>query len=140
MDSDNLQILSANAEFYRAFEALDFDAMASIWNKDTSDICIHPGWEILHGWDEVRESWRAIFAAGSHMRFQLTEVVIVRIGDLARVTCVENLHAVNEGISTHARIAATNLWLLTANGWKLSLHHGSPMAHTVEMEEEELLN
>jgi ketosteroid isomerase-like protein len=140
MDSGHLEILSANAAFYRAFEASDFEGMALVWNKDDSDVCIHPGWEILHGWEEVRESWRAIFSADSHMRFQLTEVEIVRTGDTARLTCVENLHAVSDGVSTHARIAATNLWVLTAQGWKLSLHHGSPMAHTVEMEEEELLN
>lgn len=140
MDSNSIEILAANAAFYRAFESSDFEAMSLVWNKDASDICIHPGWEILHGWDEIRESWRAIFAADSHLRFQLTEVEVICIGEIARVTCVENLNSVNDGVTTRARIAATNLWLLTAQGWRLSLHHGSPMAHTVEVVEDELLN
>jgi len=140
MEPDVIEILEANAAFYRAFESMDFETMASIWNKDESDICIHPGWEILHGWDEVRESWRAIFASATYIRFDLTEVEVARIGDVARVTCVENLYTVNEGATSHARVAATNLWLLTPGGWRLSLHHGSPMAHLVEIDEDDLMN
>jgi ketosteroid isomerase-like protein len=140
MEPDVIEILEANAAFYRAFESMDFETMAAIWNKDSSDVCIHPGWEILHGWDEVRESWRAIFASATYIRFELTEVEVIRLGEFARVTCVENLYTVNEGSTSHARVAATNLWLLTAQGWRLNLHHGSPMAQTSAMDEGDLLN
>ena len=140
MERDLVEVLEANSEFYRAFESMDFESMERVWNKDASDVCIHPGWEILRGWSEIRESWRAIFASGSFMRFDLTEVEVVRIGETARVTCVENLYTVQDGVTHRARVAATNLWVLSAQGWKLSLHHGSPMAQGVEIEEDELLN
>ena len=140
MNRDLVEVLEANSDFYRAFESMDFEAMERIWNKDNSDVCIHPGWEILRGWPEIRESWRAIFASDSFMRFDLTEVEVMRIGDVARVTCVENLYTVHDGVTHHARVAATNLWVLSAQGWRLSLHQGSPMAHSVDMDEDELLN
>ena len=140
MQRDLIEVLEANSDFYRAFESMDFESMERIWNKDDSDVCIHPGWEILRGWPEIRESWRAIFASDSFMRFDITEVEVVRVGETARVTCVENLYTIQDGVTHRARVAATNLWVLSAQGWKLSLHHGSPMAHGIEVEEDELLN
>ena len=140
MEPDVIEILEANADFYRAFESLDFEAMCAAWSQQDSDVCIHPGWEILYGWPEVRESWRAIFASSAYMRFDLTDVEVTRMGKWARVTCVENLYTVHEGVTQQAKIAATNLWVLTDAGWKISLHHGSPIGHSVELGEEELLN
>lgn len=132
--SDELAVRTALDAFYDAFEAMDMDAMSAVWARRDHDICVHPGWEILSGWDEIRESWRAIFANTGFMRFQASGVQVELLGDVARITNVENLFTVAGVHTAHSQIAATNLFLRTPQGWKLTLHHGSPMAahHVVE--------
>lgn len=44
-------------------------------------------------------------------------------GDLAWVTLDENL----VDVAATGTIAATNLFVRTSSGWKLVLHHGSPV-------------
>ena len=57
------QVRHANERFYRAFEALDIDLMDAVWLHTERAKCVHPGWELLSGWEAVRKSWAAIFAS-----------------------------------------------------------------------------
>lgn len=116
-----------NQAFYTAFEAMDYDAMAAVWAQRPADICIHPGWPILHGWRDIRASWQAIFAGTGFMRVTLSELSIDISGPVARVCCVENLYSVYEEQAIASQIAATNLFLYTDRGWRMTLHQGSPI-------------
>jgi ketosteroid isomerase-like protein len=127
MDDDDA-VLAANKAFYDAFEALDLAAMSRVWAHRPTATCIHPGWEILSGWDEIRESWRAIFANTGYMRFKASNIRVHVVGNSAWVCCVENLFQVVEGHTIHSQVACTNLFLRTGEGWKMVLHHGSPIA------------
>ncbi len=54
---DDLETLhDANSRFYRAVEDLDLPAMESLWQHDGWVRCIHPGWDALIGWEQVRAS------------------------------------------------------------------------------------
>ena len=53
------QVRHANERFYRAFEALDIDLMDAVWLHTERAKCVHPGWELLSGWEAVRKSWRS---------------------------------------------------------------------------------
>ncbi len=128
MTAEEAEVIQANRRFYEAFEAFDMDAMRRVWAQRRQDICVHPGWEILHGWREIRESLRAIFANTGFVRFELAEVVVEITGDIAQVSCVEGLFSVIEQQTIHSRVACTNLFLRTDTGWKMILHHGSPIA------------
>ncbi len=132
--ADRQAVLAAVDAFYAALQALDLKAMGEVWARREQDICVHPGWEILEGWPLIRESWRAIFANTGFMRAYASEVRVELIGDLARATNVENLMTVAGAQTAHSQIAATNLFLRTEQGWRMILHHGSPMAlrHSVE--------
>jgi ketosteroid isomerase-like protein len=125
---DRAALLQAHHRFYAAFEHMDLDAMSRVWARRPSDTCIHPGWEVLRGWVEIRESWRAIFANTGFMRFEATDVQIDVVGDIGRVTCVENIFSVIDGHTIHSRVACTNLFVRTGEGWRMVLHHGSPIA------------
>jgi hypothetical protein len=47
---------------------------------------------------------------------------------LAWVTCVERItSAAGEGRHAVAEVAATNLFVLDGTGWRLALHHASPI-------------
>ena len=59
--SSEEDVLEANRRFYQALSDLDLDAMASVWLEEPWVRCVHPGWPMLSGWDDVMESWKRIF-------------------------------------------------------------------------------
>lgn len=108
--SDAADVEEANRRFYRAFETLDIAEMDQVWAHGEHVRCVHPGWPLLGGWEAVRESWKRIFTNTAEMRFTLSDVSVAVSGDLAWVTCTENILAeVAERVSVTA-ILATNLF------------------------------
>ena len=118
-------VAQANAEFYRAFEALDLAAMDAAWAHDDDVKCVHPGWPLLTGWGAVRESWQAIFANTEEMRFTIADVRVVVRGDLGWVTCTENILSDVRGRVSVTAILATNLFARGDAGWRMVHHHAS---------------
>lgn len=129
---DTAEVLAANRTFYEAFENRDLDAMSDVWDHADHVTCVHPGWSILTGWGAVAASWFAIFGGPQQLQFIVTDERAVVVGDTAWVTCNENLL---DGAGTQS-VAATNVFVRTAAGWKLVHHHGSPVARTVQLVEE----
>ena len=117
------EVLAVNQAFYDAHEQRDLLGMAAVWDQTDRSVCIHPGWPILRGWAAIEDSWRRIFAGGGRNQFILTNDVLIVQDDLAWVTLDENLV---DGGST-GTIAATNIYARTRTGWKLVVHHGSPV-------------
>jgi ketosteroid isomerase-like protein len=117
------EVRAVNQAFYDAHEARDLDAMRAVWVHADDAVCTHPGWPILRGWSTIEDSWRRIFEGPGRNQFIVTNEVIVTLGDTAWVTLDENLV---DGFAT-GTIAATNLFVRTAEGWKMVLHHGSPV-------------
>jgi ketosteroid isomerase-like protein len=116
----------ANALFYAALERLDLGAMEALWLPDPDAYCVHPGWDALIGWEDVRHSWERIFAGTSWLRVTPTEVRARVVGEVGVVTCAENI-STHEG--EHVGIAAaraTNLFRRTPDGWRVFHHHASP--------------
>lgn len=112
---------AANDAFYAAHEARDIDAMSAVWEQTDRAVCIHPGWPILRGWDQIEESWQRIFDGAGRNQFIITNLATHVLGDMAWVTLEENL--VDRG-ETHA-LAATNVYVCRDGDWKLIAHHGS---------------
>ncbi len=124
---DDLETLhDANSRFYRAVEDLDLPAMESLWQHDGWVRCIHPGWDALIGWEQVRASFERIFSHTTWMRITPTVVEAVVFGDLGVVACAENITARNDGEVGVAVAQATNLFARTADGWRMIHHHASP--------------
>lgn len=124
----------AEAAFYRAFERADLDAMMEVWAEDEEVECVHPGGRRLTGLEEVRESWRRLFASGASLSFSIAQRQVWR-GALVAV------HLVYENISSARReqgtMIATNVYLLTASGWRMVLHHAAPAPTTAEPAEDD---
>lgn len=116
-------VLDANQAFYDAHERRDLAAMAAVWEHDDRTVCVHPGWPILRTWPVIEESWRRIFAGPGRIQFILTDAAVAVDGDTAWVTVEENL--VDAGAT--GTVAATNVFALGDDGWKLVVHHGSPV-------------
>lgn len=123
-DDDTAPVAAANDAFYAAFEAGDTDAMAAVWDHSDAVACTHPGWATRHGWDDVAESWAAILGSAERLQFILTDVRITRRGDVAWVTADENLVGPDGPGGT---VAALNVFHLSDGGWRMVVHHGSPV-------------
>ena len=119
------KVEEANARFYRAFETLAIAEMDLVWVHGEHVTCVHPGWPLLAGWEAVRSSWETIFTNTEEMSFTLSDVRVVRAGDVAWVTCTENILSEVRGRVSVTSVLATNLFERTGDDWLLVHHHGS---------------
>ena len=85
--------LESNQKFYDAFNENDLDLMSKAWLNDPGSQCIHPGWDVLNGFEPIIESWRRIFSAAQDLEIKLSHVEVVVSEDLAWIACQENLEA-----------------------------------------------
>lgn len=115
--------LAANAAFYDAHEHRDLEAMGAVWEHTDRVVCIHPGWPILRTWPVVEASWRSIFGGPGRNQFIITNEAVTYAGDIAWVTLDENL--VDRAAT--GTVAATNVYARSDGGWRLIVHHGSPV-------------
>ena len=131
MTTDVDAVTAANAELYAAFEAGDVDRMEAVWDEANDVRCVHPGWPMLSGRARVLRSWSVIMANTSYIQFFLTGVEASVDGDLAVVTCEENiLTAVEDadgGLGESAKVVSTNVFRRRPQGWRLWVHHASPV-------------
>jgi len=115
----------AQNAFYEALERCDLEAMMAVWSEDDEIVCVHPAGQRLAGQAEVREAWRLMFAGGPNMRVRITRQVVI-------AGVMVEAHSVHENITVagEARprppMVATNVYLRTAAGWRMILHHASP--------------
>ncbi len=127
-DADD--VAAANAALYEAFETADVDRMNRVWDEVDPDavVCVHPGWPMLRGRDTVLRSWSAVMAGTDYIQFFLTDVQVTVLGDTAIVTCQENvLTEVSEQGDGNAAVIATNVLVRRPGGWRVQVHHGSPV-------------
>lgn len=127
------QVELANTAFYDAMENGDIDRMEDMW-LDAEVSCVHPGWPVLRGRAEVLRSYALIMANTDYIQFFLTDVEVAVNGDIALVTCTENIlsggPAEDDGSTgplVGGLVVATNVFRRTSRGWKLWAHHGSPV-------------
>ena len=112
--------------FYRAFERADLTAMLAVWAEDEEIICVHPDGERLLGFDAVRDSWRQMFSQGPRLRFQLVDLRVHTVRLMSVHNLYESITASGETRPT-ALTLATNIYLLTPSGWRMLMHHASPL-------------
>jgi uncharacterized protein (TIGR02246 family) len=118
----------AENAFYEALERCDLDGMMAVWAEDEDIVCVHPAGPRLTGQDQVRESWAQIFSSGPRARVHITSQVAISGMMLA-------VHSVHENFTLEGQarrdapplpVVATNVYLRTAAGWRMIVHHASP--------------
>ena len=128
--ADEVEVEAVNAAMYEAFEAADVDRMQTVWDEVDSAavVCVHPGWPMLRGREQVLRSWSAVMAGTEYIQFFLTDVRVSVLGDTAVVTCTENvLTEVTEAAHAGSSVVATNVLVRRPGGWRVQVHHGSPV-------------
>jgi ketosteroid isomerase-like protein len=128
---DRTAVEAANAAFYRAFEGADLDAMGDLWLDHPEALCVHPGALPVRGTAAIHRSWALIMANTPYIQFFLTDVEVSVLDDVASVTCTENVLTADEdtdaGSFNGAKAVATNVFVRTEEGWRLWIHHASPV-------------
>lgn len=138
--SDRIFPTAQDAEnaFYEALERADLEAMMAVWAEDEEIVCVHPTGPRLSGQDQVRESWTQIFAGSARVRVHVTRQLVITGMMVAIHSVQENFTVEGEERggqearplqgrdSRPAAIVATNVYLRTAAGWRMVVHHASP--------------
>jgi len=133
------EVEAANAALYEALESADVDRMAGVWDDEDPDalVCVHPGWPMLRGRAHVLRSFSAIMANTPYIQFFLTDVDIRVVGDTAVVTCTENILTEVSQEGSNGPVVATNVFRRRQGGWRLQVHHGSPVLGSLEEAEDD---
>ena len=127
-------VLAANERFYDALTSLDLDEMDQVWAEGGDVRCIHPGWDVVVGAQAVRESWQAIFASSPGLTVESDEVEVSMFGGLAWVHCMERISSTGDEDDEPSFTRATNLFIRAGEGWRMILHHASPIPSPEGME------
>ncbi|MET9377624.1 nuclear transport factor 2 family protein [Streptomyces sp. NPDC003035] len=144
--TDTEAVEAANTAFYEAMERGDFEEISELWLDDgaTPISCVHPGWPVLSGRGEVLRSYALIMANTEYIQFFLTDLQVSLAGDVAVVTCTENIlsggpaeDGAELGPLVGQLVVATNVFRRTFEGWRIWSHHGSPVLTETDEEEDE---
>jgi ketosteroid isomerase-like protein len=133
------RVEEANLAFYEAFNKRDVDKMSQIWSRSAHARCVHPGWELVIGWSDIRQSWMDIFRTIQEIDFRLEDIHIEVSGRTAWVNLVAHVEVTtDEGEAFQATVVTTNIFEEIEDRWQMVLHHSSNFAEDEEIEEEEI--
>jgi uncharacterized protein (TIGR02246 family) len=113
------------AQFYEALQRGDIERLMAVWADDEEIVCIHPGGPRVVGAAAIRATFEAIFAHGG-IPVQPEQMRRLALAGSALHHLVERITAAGEQGPQTAWVLATNLYVKTAQGWRLAAHHASP--------------
>lgn len=127
MSPDEEKVLEANQNFYSALQNLNLEEMDAVWLQEEWVRCLHPGWDLLEGWESVRESWQHIFENTQFMRIAVGVQFIRVENSTAWVCCTEKITSAAEARIDSAHVQATNIFTRRNGTWYLVHHHASQL-------------
>jgi ketosteroid isomerase-like protein len=113
------------AAFYDALQQGDIEKLMACWGDEDEMVCVHPGGSRLVGAGAIRSAFDAMFANGS-LRVQPLKVRRVQALGSSVHSVLERIEILTEEGPRHAYVLATNVYFLTAQGWRMVAHHASP--------------
>lgn len=113
------------AAFYDALQQGDIEKLMACWGDEDEMVCVHPGGARLVGPAPIRSAFDAMFANGC-LRVQPLKVRRVQTLGSCVHSVVERIELLTDEGPRHAYVLATNVYFLTAQGWRMVAHHASP--------------
>jgi uncharacterized protein (TIGR02246 family) len=113
------------ARFYEALRKGDIEALMAVWADDDEIVCVHPGGARVIGPADIRASFEAIFA---NAPVPVVPDQVRRLEALGGTVhhLVERVEVQTDAGPRTAWVMATNVFMQTAQGWRLVAHHASP--------------
>ena len=115
--------LLSSADETEALSRADIEALMALWAEDEELVCIHPGASRLIGHATIRASFEAIFERGS-VQIQPVQLHVSRNMRTAVHNIIESVHRTSD-MTQDIHILCTNVYIKTALGWRIALHHAS---------------
>jgi ketosteroid isomerase-like protein len=112
-------------EFYEAMQRGDIDRLMALWSDDEEIACVHPGGPRLIGAPAIRASFEAMFANGT-IDARPEKVRRLDAHSTAVHSVLERIRVLTPDGERFAWVVATNVYLKSAQGWRLVAHHASP--------------
>lgn len=112
-------------QFYEALQRGDLELLMAVWSDDEEISCVHPGGPRVVGSVAIRASFEAIFANGA-VNAQPENVRRLQTHACAVHSVLEHIRIMTTEGPQSAWVVATNVYVLTAPGWRLVSHHASP--------------
>jgi ketosteroid isomerase-like protein len=123
-------VRAANQRFYVAFESLKLAEMDAVWAHDDDAECVQPGWDLLFGWEEIRERWARIFKNTKRVQVAISGVHVRVEGRVGWVACTARITTAFADGFDDAAVQATNIFIEREGKWLLVAHHASPLPTT----------
>ena len=122
-----IEIEAANQTFYRTVDSASLEGMDQVWVHEDWVRCVHPGWDVLTGWKDVRESWDKIFQGEQRLKISTNDVSVRTLGEVALVTCIENITVSQGEAFDSVQTIATNIFIRLDGLWLMAHHHASTL-------------
>lgn len=116
-------------ELYAAMQGGDLERLMAVWSDDDEISCVHPGGSRLAGAAAIRASFEAMFANG-RIAVEPRQVCRVESHSSAVHSVIERVRVQTPQGEQFAWVVATNVYLKSAEGWRLVAHHASPGSAT----------
>ena len=113
------------AQFYEALREADIDKLMALWADDDEVFCVHPGGPRVVGPRAIRVTFEAMFANG-RIHAHPERVRRLHTLDSAVHNLVERIELLTPEGQRTGYVVATNVYLKTAQGWRMVAHHASP--------------
>ena len=113
------------AQFYEALQRGDIDRLMAVWSDDDEIVCVHPGGPRLVGPAAIRAAFESMFSNGA-INAHPEKVRRMQGHANAVHSVLERIQVMTQNGPQSAWVIATNVYLKTAQGWRLVLHHASP--------------
>ncbi|HEX4510211.1 MAG TPA: nuclear transport factor 2 family protein [Burkholderiaceae bacterium] len=115
----------AETEFYDAMREADVERMMALWADDEEIVCVHPGGTRLVGSRALRAAFESIFSHGG-VTVQPEHVTRLSALGTAVHSLLERVEVATPEGARSGWIVATNVYVKTAQGWRMAAHHASP--------------
>jgi ketosteroid isomerase-like protein len=112
-------------QFYEALQQGDIDKLMGAWSDDDDICCVLPGGPRVVGAAAIRASFETMFGNGA-INAHPEKVRRVLSHSSAVHSVLERVEVMSQDGPRSAWVIATNVYLKTAQGWRLVAHHASP--------------
>jgi len=112
-------------QFYEAMQHADLEALMAVWSDDDDIVCVHPGGPRVVGPAAIRATFESMFGNGT------IDAVPEKVRRLQTLSCavhsvLERVRVMSEQGPQSTWVVATNVYVKTAQGWRMAAHHASP--------------
>ena len=124
---------AAEEAFYDAMQRGDLAGMMSLWSDEDDAVCVHPNGARVIGLRAIRASFEEIFSQGG-IEVRVSDVHVHQGAMIAVHNLVEKIIVSGRMGTEVIECVATNVYVKSADGWHIVLHHASAAGDEAEPE------